>query len=41
MMRWLDGIADSIGMNLNKLWKLVKDEGPGMLQSTGLQSQKQ
>ena len=26
-MRWLDDIVDSVDMNLNKLWEIVKDRG--------------
>ena len=36
-MRWLDGIIDAMNMNLGKLWEMMKEERPGMLQSMGLQ----
>ena len=26
-IRWLDKMADSMGMNLSKLWEVVKDRG--------------
>ena len=37
-IRWLDGITDSMGMNLGKLWKTVRTEKSGVLQSMGSQS---
>ena len=37
-MKWLDGIIDTIDMNLRKLWEITEDrEEPSMLQSMGLQ----
>ena len=36
-MRWLDGITDSIDLNLSKLQEIVTDRKPGMLQSMGSQ----
>ena len=26
-MRWLEGIINSVDMNLSKLWKIVEDRG--------------
>ena len=35
-MGWLDGITDSIDMNLSKLWEIVEDRGAWWLTVHGV-----
>ena len=36
-MRWLDGIIDTMDVNLRKLQEIMKDRKPGVLQFMGSQ----
>ena len=33
---WLDSITNAMNMNLGKLWEMVRDRRPGVLQSVEL-----
>ena len=35
-IRWLEDITDSMNMSLSKLWEMVKDRKPGVLQFVGV-----
>ena len=37
-MRWLDGITDSMDMNLNKLWVMDRDHQKAALRPVGFSS---
>ena len=36
-MRWVDGITDATNINLGKVWEMVRNREPDVLQSMGLQ----
>ena len=35
-IRWLDGITDSMDMNMNKLWEIVKHRGAWLAAARGV-----